>query len=87
MSVLQEQASQMIKGLSDDDVSFLIDMIQRFMLPRADMKVDDLDNDTGRQAFLRLDAARAKVRQYLPDDFDEEKELEEARMERYGSIN
>ncbi|MBO5144629.1 MAG: hypothetical protein J6C19_03715 [Lachnospiraceae bacterium] len=82
MSVLQEQASQMIKGLSDDDVSFLIDMIQRFMLPKAGMKAEDFGDDTGRQAFLRLDAARTIVRQYLPEDFDEEKELEEARMER-----
>ena len=38
------------------------------------------------QAFKRLDAARAEISQYLPDDFDPERELEEVRAERYGSI-
>lgn len=38
------------------------------------------------QAFERLDAAREEIRHYLPDDFDLEKELEEARAERFGSI-
>ena len=38
------------------------------------------------QAFKRLDVARAEIRQYLPDDFDPERELEEVRAERYGSI-
>lgn len=46
------------------------------------------DNEsTGLQAFQRLDAARADIKQYLPDDFDPEKELEDARAEKYGSIN
>ena len=46
------------------------------------------DNESTRlQAFQRLDAARAELKQYLPDDFDPEKELEDARDEKYGSIN
>lgn len=39
------------------------------------------------QAFWRLDTARAKIAQYLPKDFDPDKELEEARAERYGGID
>ena len=39
------------------------------------------------QAFKRLNAAREEISQYLPDDFDPERELEEARMEKYGSID
>ena len=39
-----------------------------------------------RQAFQELDAARAQIKMYLPDDFDPDKELEEARAERYGSL-
>ncbi len=35
MSVLQEQVVQMIRSLSDDNVSFLIKIIQRFMSPNS----------------------------------------------------
>lgn len=38
-------------------------------------------------AFRNLDAARSEISQYLPDDFDPEKELEEARAERYAGID
>ena len=38
------------------------------------------------QAFERLNAARAEIKKYLSEDFDADKELEEARAERYGSI-
>ena len=38
--------------------------------------------DEKRQAFHRLDAARTEIMQYIPDDFDLDKELEEARAER-----
>ena len=43
-------------------------------------------NDEPMQAFYRLDAARAEIGQYLPEDFDPERELEEARAQRYGDI-
>lgn len=81
MSGLQEQAVQMIGSLSDDNLSFLIEIIQRLMPDRRE------DSDDGMQAFYRLDAARADIRKYLPEDFDPDKELEEARAERYGSVN
>ena len=35
MSKLQEQAVQMIGVLSDDNVKFLIDFMQRFMIPKS----------------------------------------------------
>lgn len=37
------------------------------------------------QAFRRLDAARAELKQYLPEDFDPDKELEGALSDRYES--
>lgn len=80
MSILQEQAVQMISGLSDDNVSFLIEVIHRLMVKE---KVDD---DEALQAFHRLDAARVEIRGYLPRNFDPDAELEEARTERYGNL-
>lgn len=43
--------------------------------------------DRAIEAFRRLDIARSEIRQYLPDDFEPEKELEEARAERYGCLD
>ena len=98
MSVLQEQAIQMIRGLSDENTSFLIELIQRFMQPKIystlethakeilwwDKKPESL---ISMQAFYRLDAARTDIKHYLPKDFNPDKELEEARFERYGDID
>lgn len=87
MSILQEQAVRMISGLSDENVSFLIEIIQRFMLSKPSAQTAEFsENKEGIQAFLRLDAARTEIMKYLPEDFDPDKELEEARVERYGSI-
>ena len=84
MSELHQKAVRLISGLSDDNISFLIDIIQRLM-PQETCTEDN--ESTRLQAFQRLDAARAELKQYLPDDFDPEQELEDARDEKYGSIN
>lgn len=87
MSVLQEQAVQMIRGLSDDNVSFLIEIIQRLMPSKQYKHADQSMSDKcGMEAFSRLDAARAEIKQYLPENFDPDRELAEARIERYESI-
>ena len=89
MSELQQKAVQMISGLSDDNVSFLIEIINRLM-PQSEgahtVTMPTAKEDRKMQAFKRLDAARAEISQYLPADFDPERELEEARAERYGNI-
>lgn len=86
MSALQEQAVRMIRGLSDENVSFLIEIICRLMPQKTFAPERYLVNDEPMQAFYRLDAARAEIGQYLPEDFDPERELEEARAQRYGDI-
>ena len=80
MSTLQEQAVQLIGGLSDENVSFLIEIIQKLMHGQYEGESEKI------QAFNRLDRARAEMKQYLPDDFDPDKELKEAHAERYGDI-
>lgn len=88
MSALQEQAVQMISDLSDDNVSFLIEIIQRLMPQKSSRQTTISSNgEEGMQAFYRLEEARAEIHQYLQDNFDPDKELEEARSERYGSIS
>ena len=87
MSVLQEQAVRMISGLSDDNVSFLIEIIRRLMPQAAHVVEVEAEEEESSSAFRRLEAARAEIWQYLPKDFDPDKELEEARAERYGDID
>lgn len=42
MSILQKQVIQSLNGLSDDNLQFLLDMIQRFMKPA---KIEEKNND------------------------------------------
>lgn len=88
MSELQQRAIHLIRELSDEDVSFLINIIERLMPQKAYMmNVHPVEESMEMQAFKRLDAARLNMKHYFPDDFDPEKELEEIRNERYGSID
>lgn len=87
MSKLQQQAVELICGLSDDNLIFLIQMIRKIMAQESHTETEADRRNAGIQAFKRLEAARMEIKQYLPDDFDAEKELEEARRERYGDID
>ena len=62
MSELQKKAVQMISGLSDDNVSFLIEIIDRLMPQNKESHTataPTVKEDRKMQAFKRLDAARA----------------------------
>lgn len=87
MSVLQEQAVQMINSLSDENVRFLIEIIRRLMPQKSYKTKAEPKDSEAMWAFYSLDAARAEIGQYLPGDFDLDRELEEARAERYGDID
>lgn len=43
MSGLQKEAIQMINGLSDDNLRYLIDFMKRFMLPKNMSTAADFD--------------------------------------------
>lgn len=87
MSELQQQAVRMISGLSDDNLSFLIEVIQRLMPQESYAASGTQSNGNAKmRAFMRLEDARTEIKKYLPEDFDPELELEEARAERYGNI-
>ena len=88
MSDLQKQAVQMISGLSDDNIRFLIEIIQRLMPQQSHAaSVRPMNENAKMRALRRLEDARAEIKKYLPEDFDPERELEEARAERYGNIS
>lgn len=74
---LQEQAIEMIYGLSDDDVRFLIEVMQRLM---PQVKGREAERE---QAFQSLNAARSEIKKYFPADFDSVCALKEAKYGRY----
>lgn len=84
MSVLQEQAIQMVRGLSDENVRFLIEIIQRLMSKKK--YAQSSEEEKAVDAFERLNSARTEIKQYLFEDYDPDKELKEARAERYTNI-
>ncbi|MCI8312152.1 MAG: hypothetical protein HFI12_08090 [Lachnospiraceae bacterium] len=62
--------------------------LQEQALPKEHLKFPQAtEADEGMKAFQKLDAAREEIKQYFPADFDPDKELEEARLERYESIS
>ena len=89
MTVLQEQAVQMIQNMSDDNVGFLIEVIQRLILKKSYTSAiyPSQKSDEKMQAFKELVATRSEAKKYLPDDFNPDAELEVARKEKYGSID
>lgn len=89
MTMLQEQAVRMIQNMSDDNVGFLLEVIQRLMPKKTYTSViyPSQKSDEKMQAFKELVATRYEAKKYLPDDFDPDAELEAARKERYGSID
>ena len=68
------------------DVQFLIEIIRRLMPPKIETNTSHNEINEGIEAFYRLKAAQEEIKQYLPDNFDPEQELEEALAERYGDI-
>ena len=78
MTMLQDQAVQMIQDMSDDNVGFLIEVIQRLIPKKTYTSVvyPSQKPDEKMQAFKELVAIRNEVKKYLPDDFDPDAELE-----------
>ena len=75
MTLLQEEAVQMIQGMSDDNVGFLIEVIRRLTLQKdhaGETNLSPNEKERKMQAFKRLNAARAEIKKYLPEDFDAE---------------
>jgi hypothetical protein len=75
MTVVKEQAVQMLKKLPDEKVIFLIKIMEGLEGLGTDAEVDEK-----KAALDRLQKFRGR----LPENFDYEQELMEAREERYA---
>lgn len=54
MSILQKQVIQSLNGLSDDNLRFLLDMIQRFMKPAEAREENPVESATVKSSIRRI---------------------------------
>jgi hypothetical protein len=75
-----DQAVQMIHELSNENVVYLIDFMQRFMKPEKKAV-------THENVLHELEAMRIQAQPCFPADFDAQHIWEEAMDEKYGRFN
>ena len=80
MTRIKERAVEMIQRMPDDDMLYVINILQN--LEEMTTK-KDVDRKQAIAAYQDL----MKYRGRLPEDFEADKELAEAREEKYGSIS
>lgn len=79
MTLMKEKAVEMIRRMPEDNMTYVINILQNLEA----MSVDKDDDKQKAKAAL-MDILNMEKR--LPDDFDPEKELMEARMEKYDNF-
>lgn len=84
MSNLQEQAIKRIGLMSDVDISFLMEIMDR-LIPHSDVNKEIISDKM--RSYQNLKVELDDIQKYFPKDFDPDKELEEALTEKYGSVN
>lgn len=68
MSTLQNQITQSLEGLSDDSLKFILDMIQRFVVPSESKPMSINHNDTTRGKKRRLGSMKGQ--KFIADGHD-----------------
>ncbi|MCM1538968.1 MAG: hypothetical protein NC254_11305 [bacterium] len=81
MSTVQEQVINHVVNMSDVDVKFILEIIER-LIQKEKATVSPTVSDK-MKAFQRLEQLRGG----FPTDFNPDKELVAAREEKYGSID
>lgn len=68
MSTLQKQITQSLEGLSDDSLRFILEMIQRFVMPAETKSMDMGHNSDTRERPRR--PGSMKGRKFIADGHD-----------------
>lgn len=79
MTLMKEKAVEMIRRMPEDNMAYVINILQNLEA----MSVDK-DSDKQKAKAALMDILNMEKR--LPDDFDAEKELMEARTEKYDNF-
>lgn len=76
MTPMKEKAVEMIRRMPEDNMTYVINILQNLEAMSRDR---DEDKKKAQNALAEI----LSMEKRLPDDFDPEKELEEARKEKY----
>ena len=79
MTRIKEKAVEMIQRMPDDDMFYVINILQNLEEMTA-------RKDTEREQVMAAFQDILKYRGRLPEDFDADRELAEAREEKYGNL-
>lgn len=73
---MKEKAVEMIRRMPEDNMTYVINILQN-------LEAMSIDRDEDKKKAQNALAEILSMEKRLPDDFDLEKELEEARKEKY----
>lgn len=76
MTLMKEKAVEMIRRMPEDNMTYVINILQN-------LEAMSIDRDEDKKRAQNALAEILSMEKRLPDDFDPEKELEEARKEKY----
>jgi hypothetical protein len=76
---MKEKAVEMIRRMPEDNMTYVINILQNLEAMSIDRNED---KKRARNALAEI----LSMEKRLPDDFDPEKELEEARAEKYENL-
>lgn len=79
MTQIKERAIKMIQRMPEDDMMYVVNILQNLEAMSADKEKDRQKAKTALENILSMPRR-------LPENFDPEKELQEAREEKYGNF-
>lgn len=79
MTLLKEKAVEMIERIPDDNMSYVINILQNLEAMSIEKTADKKRAAAGLQNILKMEKR-------LPEDFDPNRELQEAREQKYGNL-
>lgn len=80
MTLMKEKAVEMIRRMPEDNMTYVINILQNLEAMSIDKNED---KKRAQNALVEI----LSMEKRLPDDFDPEKELREARAEKYENID
>ena len=79
MTLMKERAVEMIKRMPEGNMTYVINILQN-------LEAMSVDRDEDKQRAKAALADILSMEKRLPEDFDLDKELMEARMEKYDNL-
>ena len=80
MTLIKEKAVEMIRRMPDDNMLYVINILQS-------LEAMTIDKEKDKQKARSALADILSMEKRLPEDFDPQKELEEARAEKYDRFS